>query len=198
MDPIPEDVWDAWPPEKLYARLKNLDSWWDVVGGWALDLWHGHQTRAHEDIEFAVLPTGVDGCRTILSELTFFAARRGKLSYLAPADPLQDNVWQVWGADLTAGFWRIDMMIERGSPETWKYKRDHSIQMPRSTAVQKNELGIRYLAPANVLLFKAKHHREKDEYDFEMALPKLSSRERVDLRLWLETLHPGHEWISRL
>ncbi|MDR6670997.1 hypothetical protein [Rhizobium sp. 1399] len=58
--------------------------------------------------------------------------------------------------------------------------------------------GTPYLAPANVLLFKAKYRREKDERDFEAALPKLNFQEKLDLRLWLEALHPEHEWIARL
>ncbi len=90
------------------------------------------------------------------------------------------------------------MMVERGTPDIWAYKRDPSIQMPRAAAVRRSERGIPYLAPANVLLFKAKHRRAKAERDFEAALPKLSSQEKLDLRLWLEALHPEHEWIPRL
>lgn len=163
-----------------------------------MDLWHGHRTRAHEDIEFAVLPSGIDNCRKILSELDFFEVREGKLSYLASNVEPPADLWQLWGADITAGFWRIDMMVERGTPEIWAYKRDCSIRMPRAAAVRMNELGIPYLAPANVLLFKAKHRRAKDERDFEAALPKLNSQEKLDLRHWLEVLHPEHEWIARL
>jgi hypothetical protein len=50
MKPLPEDSWNAWSPETLHARLKGWSSEWYVAGGWALDLWHGHPTRAHEDI----------------------------------------------------------------------------------------------------------------------------------------------------
>ena len=89
-------------------------------------------------------------------------------------------------------------MVERGTSEVWAYKRDRTIRMPRAAAVRRNELGIPYLAPANVLLFKAKHRREKDERDFDAALPKLNSQEKLDLRIWLEVLHPEHDWIARL
>jgi hypothetical protein len=198
MKPLPEDSWNAWSPEALHVRLKGWSSEWYVAGGWALDLWHGHQTRAHDDIEFAVLPDGIDGCRRVLSDLTFFAATEGKFACLAPTDAASADLWQLWGADMEAGFWRVDMMVERGTPEIWVYKRDPAIRMPRASAVRRNQSGIPYLAPANVLLFKAKHRREKDEQDFEAALPRLSSQEKSDLRLWLERLHAGHAWIERL
>ncbi|WP_333831013.1 amino acid transporter [Pararhodobacter sp.] len=198
MNPLPEDCWNAWSPDELHARLGHWKSEWYVVGGWALDLWHDHQTRAHEDLEFAVLPAGIEGCRQILSELDFFEVREGRLSHLAANATPAAGLWQLWGADMAAGFWRVDMMVERGTPEVWAYKRDQAIRMPRTVAVRRNKAGIPYLAPANVLLFKAKHRREKDERDFEAALPKLNSREKLDLRLWLEALHPGHEWIARL
>ena len=117
MNPLPENSWNAWSPGELYARLGHCKSEWYVVGGWALDLWHGHQTRAHEDLEFAVLPDGIDVCRKILSELVFFEVLGGKLSYLASNGVLPENLWQLWGSDVTAGFWRIDMMVERGTSE---------------------------------------------------------------------------------
>lgn len=198
MNPLPDDSWNAWSPDELHARLRHWRSEWYVVGGWALDLWHGHQTRAHEDLEFAVLPAGMDGCCKILSGLDFFEVREGELSYLAPNVGPSADVWQLWGADTAAGFWRVDMMVERGTPDVWVYKRDRSIRMPRAAAVRRSKQGIPYLAPANVLLFKAKYRREKDEHDFEAALPKLNSQETLDLRLWLEALHPEHEWIARL
>lgn len=198
MNPLPEESWNAWSPDELHARFQHWSSNWYVVGGWALDLWHGHQTRPHEDLEFAVLPAGIDGCRKILSELEFFEVKDANLYHLAPDTAPPVDVWQLWGADMSAGFWRVDMMVERGTPEVWAYKRDSSLQMPRAAAVRKNKLGIPYLAPANVLLFKAKHRREKDERDFAAALPELNSQEKLDLRLWLERLHPGHEWIDRL
>lgn len=83
MNPLPENSWNAWSPGELHARLGHCKSEWYVTGGWALDLWHGHQTRAHADLEFAVLADGIDECRKTLSDLVFFEVLGGKLSYLA-------------------------------------------------------------------------------------------------------------------
>ncbi|MBN9984313.1 hypothetical protein RWK44_33785 [Rhizobium sp. 25PS6] len=55
---------------------------------------------------------------------------------------------------MAARCWRIDMMVDRGTPDVWAYKRDHSIRMPRAAAVRRNEVGISYLAPASGSIVK--------------------------------------------
>lgn len=163
-----------------------------------MDLWRGYRSREHADLEFAVLPDQAGHCRRLLSDLDFFAARAGILTHLPAADALPADLWQLWGADMAAGFWRVDMMIERGPPEVWVCKRHPAIRLPRAAAIRRTPAGISYLAPALVLLFKAKHRRAKDERDFHAALPDLDASERADLRRWLEAVHPGHEWIGPL
>ncbi len=89
-------------------------------------------------------------------------------------------------------------MTERGSRDIWSYKRQPTLQMPRAAAIRIDPAGISYLAPALVLLFKARYTRPKDKDDFLAALPRLESEEKHDLMVWLEALHPGHEWIVDL
>ena len=59
-------------------------------------------------------------------------------------------------------------------------------------------LGIAYLKPVAILLFKAKYRRPKDEIDFDNALPKLQQPERAWLKQCLGICHPGQEWAGRL
>ncbi|MGY5774777.1 nucleotidyltransferase domain-containing protein [Rhizobium sp. LEGMi135b] len=171
---------------------------WYVVGGWALDLWHGRQTREHEDLEFAVLREDIARARSLLGELVFFSVVDGQIDYLPLSVPPAAHVAQLWGADPQQGCWRVDMMPERGTPATWIYKRDPSLAMARSDMIRKSVDGLPFLSPTAILLFKAKHRRDKDEKDFDLALPGLAASERADLRLWLERLHPDHDWIARL
>ena len=56
--------------------------------------------------------------------------------------------------------------------------------------------GIPYLRPEICLLFKAKAMRDKDEADFQAALPRMSPAQRVWLHTALEQVHPDHNWIS--
>jgi hypothetical protein len=198
MEPFAETAWQAWSPDDLYVRLHGLGLDWYVAGGWALDLWHGRQTRAHEDLECVVLANQLETARKALSELEFFTASAGRLTHLPKAAPVPDDVWQAWGAEVRARCWRVDMMVERGTKEHWVYKRDPTFTLPRAAAVRQNERGMPYLAPAIVLLFKARHARDKDQQDFLAALPRLEREERADLGRWLSALHPGHPWLAML
>lgn len=198
MKPLPNEAWNAWSPWELSERLGSTIAPWYIVGGWALDLWHGRQTREHEDLEFAIQPEDIEYFRALLPELTFFTAHEGMVEYLPPQVAPPGHIKQIWGADLKEQCWRADMMMECGSQQTWVYKRDPTIRMPRDHIIRTNDAGISYLAPAAVLLFKAKHCRDKDEEDFRRALPRLQASERADLRNWLMRAHLGHEWIRFL
>lgn len=198
MQPPPDAAWEPWSPGDLFARLGGSDTDWYVVGGWALDLWHGEPTRVHEDLEFSVFASRAQRYQGVLSDLEFFTVRDGKLTHLPLVQPLPKDVWQLWGADIGAGRWRVDMMGDRGSPDMWVYKRDPTFTLPRTEAIRATAGGIRYLAPHIVLLFKARHAREKDHWDFRNALPRLELSERTALRRWLELWHPGHAWIEEL
>ena len=194
MTPLPEAAWNPWHPTKLAERLKGSPAIWYVVGGWALDLWHGAQTRDHDDLEFAVLPDSLPEFRDILRDLDFFTAHAGQLAHLPIGSTLPEEVAQLWGMEADAGCWRVDMMIERGTPQTWVYKRDPAIGAPRADMLRHSASGIPYLAPAAVLLFKAKYRRAKDEADFRLALPRLAPADRAMLQDWLDLAHPGHGW----
>ena len=193
-----EEAWNAWRPAELAERLSSLNLPWCVVGGWALDLWHGVLTRSHADLEFTILREDFREFRQALCDLDFYSAHDGVLAGIPPDLDPPDNVMQFWGFDRIAECWRCDMMIEPGTVESWAYKRNTSVQRPRAEMVMQSANGIPYLNPSAVLLFKARDRRPKDKYDFEKALRNLPLSERTWLRDCLKALHPGNEWICVL
>lgn len=198
-DTIPDhDAWTPRHPTELAARLKHIDRPWCVVGGWALDLWHGEETRAHEDLEFTVLRDDLPIFLAALDNLAPHAVRDGVVTPLGQGALPPHDCFQIWCLDRGAGRWRVDMMVEPGTADDWAYKRAPSFTMPRREAVAISGDGIPYLRPHLVLLFKAKHVRDKDEADFGHALPRLAPSERDLLRRYLERFHPGHSWLARL
>jgi hypothetical protein len=191
-----QEQWQPWTPDELARRLSAVNRPWCVVGGWALDLWHGRQTRTHSDLEFTVLRADFAFFRQASSHLDFYAVKDGMFQFLSATCLPAEDIFQIWGYDSTAQSWRVDVMIESGTPDTWVYKRDPSITCPRAEMVLRSTAGIPFLRPAAVLLFKAKHTRAKDRSDFAMALPDLSAQEREWLLRHLTRLHPEHEWLS--
>ena len=198
MKPLADDARDSWRPKELAQHLHRSGITWYVTGGWALDLFLGEQTRDHTDLEIATLPTDIPKARKVLAELEFFAARNGQLSFLERDADVPDDIWQLWGADFKSKAWRVDMMIERGTTDRWVYKRNSAISKPRVQAIYLNDQGIPFLAPANVLLFKAKHTRDKDIQDFDRVMPHLRAHEKALLRRWIVSEHSVHPWLAQL
>ncbi|TNC14111.1 amino acid transporter [Methylobacterium terricola] len=198
MSPLDDEAWDAWSPHELGRRLREASLPWYVAGGWALDVWHGRQTRQHEDLEFVVIRDDAHHFRAILRDLDFFTVKDGIIEYLPPSAAPPSDVWQLWGGDMRQGCWRVDMMMEPGTPDLWIYKRDQTIRMARSDAIRVSETGIPYLSPVHVMLFKAKHRREKDREDFNLCLTKFSNKDRAQFIELMSELHPGHEWLEKL
>ncbi|WP_148669204.1 nucleotidyltransferase domain-containing protein [Burkholderia pyrrocinia] len=193
-----QQAWNAWQPATLAQRLSDIHLPWCVVGGWALDLWHGARTREHDDLEFTILREDFGRFRQALSDLAFYTAHAGVVGKLPENQEPPPEVMQFWGFDRAAECWRVDMMIEPGTPEWWAYKRDPSIRRPRAAMVMRTTDDIPYLNPTAVLLFKARDRRPKDQQDFDRALPKLPVSERVWLKDCLGALHPGNEWARAL
>lgn len=203
MADIPDEAaWNAWHPRDLRARLAGVDRPWCVVGGWALDLWHGRVTRPHQDLEFTVLREDFGNVRHALSAgdagLRFYTVEDGVFAPLPDGIQPGPEITQIWCWDVPARAWRVDIMIEPGTPRTWICKRDHAITRPRSEAVLVSPEGIPYLAPAAILLLKARHMRPKDLADFEITLPTLEALEKAWLRDSLAQLDAGHPWIARI
>ncbi|HEU4423016.1 MAG TPA: GNAT family N-acetyltransferase [Pilimelia sp.] len=193
------DAWDPWHPREAAARLAGLDVPWYVAAGWALDLWHGRQTREHGDLEIAVPRARLDRVRRHLTQAGFeLYMSSGRLARLGPDDELPPQRHQVWVCEPEVPAWRLDVFCEPTDGVTWFFRRDQRIQAPYTEMVATTADGIPYLRPEAVLLFKARHAREKDEADLARALPRLTGAARDWLVAALDLVHPGHAWIARI
>jgi hypothetical protein len=191
------DAWRPWSPRELAAKLAGVAVPWCVVGGWAIDLWLGRQTRPHEDIEVAIPRTHFAELRDHLAAFELYVVGQGEVRELPPGQLPPADKHQNWVLDGAAASWRVDVMLDPGDSQTWVFRRDERICAPRSRMVAMRG-GIPYLQPEGVLLFKAKGLRDKDEADFRACLPVLDPERRTWLAQALELVHPGHPWIERL
>lgn len=191
--------WDAWRPDEVARLLRGVAVPWWVAGGWALDLWRGEQTRPHADLEICV-PRAL--WRAVRDRLEghdlWYADGTGGLRRLDPEAAVPDAHRQVWVRDRAAAVWRLDVMLDPATRDTWICHRDARLTRPLTDAVAFTPDGIPYHAPELVLLLKAKHARPKDEADFAAALPLLDAAGRAWLDGALELLHPGHAWLDRV
>lgn len=105
---------------------------------------------------------------------------------------------QTWLRDPASGSYLLDVFREPHDGDTWVFRHDKTITLPRAEVIGRTPDGIPYLAPELVLLFKAKHTRPKDQADFDATVPYLSQAQRATLASLLARAHPAHRWLARL
>jgi hypothetical protein len=193
------ETWDAWEPETIAGLLAGVGGRWFVVGGWALDLFHGRRTREHEDLEIATPMWDFDLIRSRLAAYEFFVAGREGFWPVEGAGPAYFEYQQTMVRDPSNGKWRVDVMRIPDDGANWICSLDRSIQCPYDDAITTTPDGIPYLRPEMVLLFKGLQTRPKDQSDFEVAAPLLTPRSRTWLATALtRTKGKDHPWIPTL
>ncbi len=183
-------------PHEVAARLRGTPAPWYVVAGWAVDLFVGEQTRDHEDLEIATPADAFEDVRRALSFLDFFVVGDGHRYPLEPA--AMSEHFQTWGWDAERSAYVLDVFRDPGGSGEWVCRRAPGIRRPLDEVVRRDRQGIPYLAPEAVMLFKAKHCRDKDERDWGVVRPRLDARQRAWLLDALDLVHPGHRWADEL
>lgn len=197
-DGPPLEAWDPWHPDEVARRLSGVGVPWCVVGGFAIDLFLGRETRPHEDLEIVIARADFARVRAHLAGFALHAVGDGEVRALAAGELPPADKHQNWVLDPRANAWRMDVMLEPGDADTWIFRRDERIRAKRAQMVATTRDGIPYLGPQGVLLYKAKNVRAKDERDFAAVVPQLGQPARDWLREAIALAHPGHAWIAGL
>jgi hypothetical protein len=153
--------------------------------------------RQHDDIEIAVPRTLFGEIAVALSGFEWDVAGYGRVWSCTQAKD-HPELHQIWCRDPRTGRYRMDVFREPHDGNRWICRRDPPITMPYDEVIRSSESGIPYLIPEVVLLFKARHPRDKDEDDFRRVAPHLAPKDRTRLAEWLHRLYPEHGWLSAL
>jgi len=169
---------------------------WYIAGGWAIDLFLGQETRAHDDVDVAVLRDDQSELRTHLAGWTFDKVVEGTRLPWAAGERLDLPVHEVHAASPTGT--RVEFLLNESSGGMWRFRRNPAITQRLDRIGAQTSGGVPFLVPEIVLLFKAKAPGPKDAHDFDLVRPRLGAEPRRWLKRALETCHPGHPWIARL
>ncbi|MFE7639571.1 nucleotidyltransferase domain-containing protein [Kitasatospora sp. NPDC057518] len=197
IEALPARWSSCWAPAEVAQRLAGIGTPWYVAAGWALDLFRGRRTRAHGDIEIGIPAAGFPEVRDRFPGYAFDAAGSGRI-WADAAPEVLAAVHQTWLRDPATGDYLLDVFREPHDGDTWICRRDETIRLPYREIIHHTRDGIPYLAPELVLLFKAKHVREKDQSDFDATVPHLTPAQRETLTGLLARVHPGHPWLADL
>ncbi len=180
----------------LFADITS--PWW-IAGGWAIDLFIGHQTREHEDIDVSILRRDQSAVHDALAGWDVYVADPpGALRPWPTGEYLPVGKHDVWCRRTPEDPWSVWVMLNESEDDFWVFRREPSIRLPVATVVRHTADGVPYFAPHVQLLYKAKHLRQKDLADFEAAASLLADEERTWLRDRLIALYGDHVWVAAL
>ena len=202
--PISLGCWQPLSPHEVATLLAPQPAPWWIAGGWALDLFLGGQTRAHDDIDVQILRRDQRRIRAALGDWDVQGA-------LPPPRPdhwpfeewrrdedLDPAIHDVWCRPRRDAPWAVQLMVGESEGDEWIYHRAPRIRRALGAVGRRTDAGIPYLVPEIQLLYKAKAPRPKDEADFARVAPYLDDDSRHWLRDVLASVYPAHGWGAAL
>ena len=184
-------------PRKVAAQMAGFERPWFVVGGWAIDIFLGRETRAHHDVEIGV----------------FRADQRALYEHSAgwQLSASIDKAWKPWQGEWIAlpnhqirvhtndAELRVfDAMLNERDGDLWRFRRNLAVARPVAACVLVSSIGLPYLAPEVGLLYKAKAPRPKDQADFDQTIDLLDAEPRVWLKRSVALWYPESPWLALL
>jgi hypothetical protein len=193
-----EGDWLPLQPHDAATLLAQVTLPWWIAGGWALDLFLGDQTRAHEDLDVGILRRDVIDVITHLSGWEVFEAQSQTLYRLEAGERPRLDVNSLWCRPRHAQRWSFELMLDEAQGKDWVFRRLPTVRMPLANLIKRTQEGIPYLTPEIQLLYKARHPRAKDQDDFLRVLPRLGASARAWLIDALSTIDSAHAWLAKL
>jgi aminoglycoside-2''-adenylyltransferase len=176
-----------------------------VCGGWAIDLFVGERTREHEDLEVGVFRHHQAALHSHYEEWDAYKSIGRWLDWEAP-EQLELPIHQVLFRPPGSAFpepWEPNyeerqFFLNEAEGGIWTCRRDPRLRLHVRQLAERSPDGVPIVVPEVQLLYKAAHAAEKDQHDFDLAVPRLSEGRRRWLREALELVQPGHRWIQAL
>ncbi len=188
------------PVRPINHLMADYPGHWGFCGGWAIDLYLARPTRAHKDVDLAVLRRDQ---RTLYRYLrtrgwSLETAHEGTLTRWDGA-PLALPIHTLWCSNPRHDPSFLEVLFNEDDGKHLLFRRDLSIRLRLEDAFPHSPGGWPILAPEIVLLYKSKYSDEDDSRaDFLNVLPALDERQRVWLHKAISTLYGAHDWLEPL
>jgi len=194
----PDNRWEPLSLEEIKKLLAPVPSPWWLAGGRALDLFIGHDTRKHGDVDVSVLRRDQQVFRDALANWDVQIAHGGEFIPWKRGDTLRPEHHEVWARETPGGPWRLELLFEESEGKRWAYRRNPRIGLNIADLGRRDTNDIPFIRPEVNLLYKSKDPRPVDETDFLYALPRLDVAQKSWLSGALYTIDPTHRWLERL
>jgi aminoglycoside-2''-adenylyltransferase len=181
--------------------IRDYERPWAVCGGWAIDLFINRVTRAHKDVDFAVLRKDQLIVQNYLLSRgwTLEKAVNGQLVPWQTGEWIDLPVHVIWCKKPESWPDFVELLFNEADEFNFRYRKDTSITLPLEKMITSSASGIPALAPQIVLLYKSgKPDDPSAAMDFKSVLPQLSPEGRHWLAWALRALYRDHIWLEYL
>lgn len=189
----PDDV-----ASTVLPLIEGFGAPWCVAGGWALDLFLGHATRPHSDVELAVFRQDQARLHEHFDGWTFTVSVDGRREAWPRGESLELPRHEIHAYSQDEPTRSLELLLNERDGVNWIFRRNPEIVLPLERAIVRTAFGVDALSPEIALLFKAKVPRAKDEADFHATVPAMSGSQRQWLRSALLVVDPEHPWVRAL
>ncbi|GAA0500622.1 hypothetical protein GCM10008986_29930 [Salinibacillus aidingensis] len=176
--------------------MSDFNKIWFVVGGWAIDLHIGKETRLHKDIEISVFRKDQLKLKEYLQEWEFQKVIKGEF-HPWKNEYLELPIHEIHAINKLSGA-KMEILLNETCGNKWIFRRDMRISYPIKELYRYSVQGIPYLNPEIVLLYKVRNTREKDHQDFMTVKDYLNDHQRKWLSEAIQIHEPQHEWLKCL
>ena len=195
----PEQRWEPLSLEEVKGLFGAVAAPWWIAGGRALDMFLGHETRKHNDIEVAVMRRDQLAFRDALAKWDVQIAHAGELIPWKRGQTItKPEHHEIWARETPDGPWRLELLLEESEGKRWMYRDNSSVGLNVADLGRRDAYGIEFIRPEVALLYKSASPRPVDETDFLYVLPRLDVAQRGWLCGALYTTDPTHRWLERM
>lgn len=175
--------------------MRDFRGPWGFAGGWAIDLFLGLETRAHADVDVAILREDQAQLHEVLAGARLEKVIDHTLIVWPPDEMLALPVHEIH-ASWPDGY-HLEFLLNELRGSDWTFRRNDGVRLSMECAFLARD-DIPFLAAEIALLYKSKGTAAKDDADFQRALPRLDAERRAWLRDALVRTAPDHHWIPAL
>ncbi|MCD4848489.1 MAG: amino acid transporter [Candidatus Aegiribacteria sp.] len=192
--------WEPLSIQEVAELLSGLSVPWWIAGGYAIDLFVGRETRSHGDMDVLIRRDDQLEVQRYLSDWDMHKTQQPGLKPW-PIGEFQDRPFDdIWCRWKEGSPWQLQLMLLDTDGDQWVFKRDQTIRGSIDSLGILASIGVFYIAPEIQLLYKARLDTlDKDEFDFQTAIPFMEESSCTWLLECLEKRFPGgHSWIDQL
>jgi hypothetical protein len=194
-----EQRWEPLSPLEVKRLLGPVSAPWWIAGGYALDMFLGHETRKHAGTDIAILRSDQKAILEALRKWDVQIVHNGELIPLKTGEAVAaPEHHQLWVREKRDAPWRMEVFLEHSDGKRWSYRRNDHIGLNVADLGGRDANDTPFIRPEVMLLYKSNAPRPVDETDFLYALPRLNAAQKAWLSATVSTMDPRHRWLERL